>query len=96
MAIEILLTGAVTSAATDGERGSIPVVKVTLEARDASGRQVNVVCSTPNEKLAGSLRLMEVGQCAAVRGHARVPLNNKKGSRVPSIDVFVTDVIILN
>ena len=95
MAIDVLLTGTVVSKVEDYMQNSARRVRVTLEARDAYGERVNVTCSTSNERLAGSLGVLEMGQSACVRGHAMVPFNPKRSDKLPRISVYVTDVIIL-
>ncbi|MHA6879679.1 hypothetical protein [Ralstonia pseudosolanacearum] len=97
MAIDVLLTGTVVSHAQEFMRKGMRHLKVTLEARDAKGDRVNVVCSSANARIVGSLELLERSQSACIRGHASVPLNAEPadGRRQPRIEVSVTDVIIL-
>lgn len=96
MAIDILLTGTVVSPAKEYMHKAVRRVKVTLEARDGKGERVNVICSAANERIVGSLELLEIGQSASVRGHAAVPFNAGQVWKQPRLEVFVTDVLILN
>ncbi|MDB5776150.1 MAG: hypothetical protein JWP38_2283 [Herbaspirillum sp.] len=96
MAIDVLLTGTVVSACDGSVQNGEPRLKVTLEARDANGCRVNVVCPSGNDRVAGGLGILEIGQSACVRGHAVVPLNHKGSDKIPRIYVNVTDVIVLN
>lgn len=95
MAIEVLLTGTVISQAKEYMHKEVRRVKVTLEARDGKGERVNVLCSSANERITGSLEVLEIGQSACVRGHTVVPINAKQEWKQPRIEVYVTDVIIL-
>lgn len=98
MAIDVLFTGTVVSESREFIQKGQRHVKVTLEARDAKGDRVNIVASTANERLAGNLELLEIGQAAAIRGHVAVPSNVRKaeGRTELRLYVSVTGVIALN
>jgi hypothetical protein len=95
MAIEVLLTGTTVSQAKRYRAKDGMHTKVTLEARDNKFDRINVVCITGNDRLAGSLELLEMGQAASVRGHAAIPHSEPGRGRQPHITVYLTDLIIL-
>ncbi len=96
MAIDVLLMGTVVSEMQSDSRNGVQHGRITLEARDAIGRRIHVVCSTANERLAANLGALKQGQSACVRGHAIVPFNLLKMDRRPRLNVHVTDVLELN
>jgi hypothetical protein len=99
--IDGLVTGTVTSTARrmSGE-GDQERLKITVTTGDDWGRKVNVVCSSNNLRVTETMRALQMGDVAAVRGRFGAVVVVRPGQRDESqvgvMKVRAFEVIKLN
>jgi hypothetical protein len=94
MAIDVLLTGAVTNEPVI-KTGHTTSAKVAIEARDGNNIRVAVTCVTANPFLIDQFKKLCIGDSICIRGHAIIPFGQDTKTTTARIKVLTTDLLVL-